>query len=354
MYPIWWPCAWNTADRQNEPHLHASAAAPGDTNRRAWQRIYTSMPATNLERRKIGALEVSLTGLGCNNFGWRIDAAQSRHVVETALDSGINFFDTADIYDTGRSEEYLGRALADRRREAVIATKFGMKFDETHDGASGAYVHQAAEDSLRRLGTDYIDLYQLHRPDPNTPIAETLGALNELVREGKVREIGCSNFSAEQMREAERSLGSTAGARAHFVSVQNEYNLMHREPEGEVLPECRRLGVAFLPYFPLANGLLTGKYRRGQPLPKGSRGEAGFGPKVFTEENVNKVERLIQFGAVHGHSLLELAFSWLAAQPAVASVIAGAVSPEQVRANAAAPLWKLNPEDLREIDTLLA
>ena len=312
------------------------------------------MPATNLERRKIGALEVSLTGLGCNNFGWRIDAAQSRHVVETALDSGMNFFDTADIYDTGRSEEFLGRALANRRSEAVIATKFGMKFDETHYGASAAYVHQAAEDSLRRLGTDYIDLYQLHQPDPKTPIAETLGALNELVREGKVREIGCSNFSAEQMREAERSLGSTAGARAHFVSVQNEYNLMHRDPEAEVLPECRRLGVAFLPYFPLDNGLLTGKYRRGRPLPKGSRGETGFGPKVFTEENIDKVERLIQFAVVRGHSLLEMAFSWLAAQPAVASVIAGAVSPEQVRANAAAPLWKLNPEDLREIDRLLA
>ena len=312
------------------------------------------MPATNLERRKIGALEVSLTGLGCNNFGWRIDAAQSGRVVETALDSGINFFDTADIYDKGHSEEYLGRALAGRRREAVIATKFGMKFDETRQGASREYVRQAAEDSLRRLGTDYIDLYQLHQPDPKTPIAETLGALNELVGEGKVREIGCSNFPAEQIREARRSLGQTAESRAQFVSVQNEYNLFHREPEAEVLPECQRLGVAFLPYFPLANGLLTGKYRRGQPLPKGSRGEAGWGPKVFTEENVSKVERLIQFAAGRGHSLLELAFSWLAAQPAVASVIAGAVSPEQVRANAAAALWKLSPEDLREIDTLLA
>jgi aryl-alcohol dehydrogenase-like predicted oxidoreductase len=312
------------------------------------------MQSTNLERRKIGALEVSLTGVGCNNFGWRIDAAQSGRVVAAALDAGINFFDTADTYDKGHSEEYLGRALAGRRREVVIATKFGMKFDETRHGASRDYVRQAAEDSLRRLGTDYIDLYQLHQPDPNTPIAETLEALNKLVREGKVREIGCSNFSAEQIREAERSVSTVTGSPAHFVSVQNQYNLFHREPEAEVLPECRRLGLAFLPYFPLANGLLTGKYRRGQPLPKGSRGDAGFGPKVFTEENLDKVERLIQFAAARDHSLLELAFSWLAAQPAVASVIAGAVSPEQVRANATAPLWKLSAADLQQVDSLLA
>jgi aryl-alcohol dehydrogenase-like predicted oxidoreductase len=312
------------------------------------------MQATNLERRKIGKLEVSLTGLGCNNFGWRIDATRSGRAVEAALDSGINFFDTADIYDKGHSEEYLGRALTGRRREAVIATKFGMKFDETRHGARPEYVRQAVEDSLRRLGTDYIDLYQLHQPDPSTPVAETLGALDELVREGKVREIGCSNFSAEQLREAERSVDRTAGPRARFVSVQNEYSMLSRAPEAEVLPECRRQGLAFLPYFPLANGLLTGKYRRGRPAPKGSRGEAGWGPKVFTEENAGKVERLVGFAAGRGHSLLELAFSWLAAQPTVASVIAGAVSPEQVKANAAAPLWKLSPEDLREIDTLLA
>jgi aryl-alcohol dehydrogenase-like predicted oxidoreductase len=302
------------------------------------------MQATASQRRKIGALEVSLTGLGCNNFGWRIDAAQSARVVQAALDSGIDFFDTADIYDKGHSEEYLGRALAGRRREAVIATKFGMKFDETRQGARPEYVRQAAEDSLRRLGTDYIDLYQLHQPDPSTPIADTLGALGDLVRQGKVREIGCSNFSAQQIREA--------GGR--FVSVQNQYNLLHREPEAEVLPECRRSDLAFLPYFPLANGLLTGKYRKGQPLPPGSRGDAGWGPKVFTEENLDKVERLVQFVATRGHSLLELAFSWLAAQPTVASVIAGAVSAEQVEANAAATRWNLAPEDLRQIDALLA
>ena len=228
------------------------------------------MQKTSLEHRKIGALEVSLTGLGCNNFGWRIDAAQSGRVVDAALASGINFFDTADIYDKGHSEEYLGRALGKRRREAVIATKFGMKFDEARHGARPAYVRQAAEDSLRRLETDYIDLYQLHQPDPNTPIADTLGELSKLVEEGKVREIGCSNFSAEQIGEAERT-----GSGARFVSVQNQYSLFHREPEREVLPECRRLGIAFLPYFPLANGLLTAKYRSGQPLPRGSRGDAG-------------------------------------------------------------------------------
>jgi aryl-alcohol dehydrogenase-like predicted oxidoreductase len=296
------------------------------------------------QRRKIGSLEVSLTGLGCNNFGWRINEAHSRRVVDAALDSGINFFDTADLYDTGNSEEYLGRALAGRRLEVVIATKFGMKLDETRHGARPEYVRRAAEDSLRRLGTDYIDLYQIHQPDPNTPIADTLGALDELVHAGKVREIGCSNFSAAQIREA--------GGR--FVSVQNQYSLFHREPEAEVLPECSRLGLAFLPYFPLASGLLTGKYRKGQPLPQGSRGDAGWGPKVFTDENLDKVERLIQFAEGRGHSLLELAFSWLAAQPAVASVIAGATSPEQVKANATAALWKLSPEELREIDTLVA
>ena len=288
-------------------------------------------------------MEVSLTGLGCNNFGWRIDEAQSRRVVETALDAGLNFFDTADIYDKGHSEEFLGRALGSRRGEAVIASKFGMKFDETRSGARPEYVRQAAEDSLRRLGTDYIDLYQLHQPDPNTPIADTLGALEELQRAGKVREIGCSNFTVAQMREA--------GGK--FISVQNQYSLFHREPEAEVLPECQRTHVAFLPYFPLANGLLTGKYREGKPLPQGSRGDSGWGPKLFTEENLQKVERLIQFAEGRGHSLLELAFSWLASQTAVASVIAGAVSPAQVRANASAANWNLTADDLAQIDSLM-
>jgi aryl-alcohol dehydrogenase-like predicted oxidoreductase len=303
------------------------------------------MQATRSPYRQIGALKVSLTGLGCNNFGWRIDEAHSRRVVETALDAGINFFDTADLYDTGHSEEYLGRALAGRRKEVVIATKFGMKLDAARPGGGRPeYVRQCADDSLRRLGTDYIDLYQMHQPDPNTPIADTLGALEELVHAGKVRELGSSNFSAAQIRESD----------GRFRSVQNQYSLFHREPEAEVLPECRREHLAFLPYFPLANGLLTGKYRKGKPLPQGSRGESGWGPKVFTEENFDKVERLIQFAEGHGHALLELAFSWLAAQPTVASVIAGAVSPEQVRANASAAQWELSPADLAQIDALLA
>jgi aryl-alcohol dehydrogenase-like predicted oxidoreductase len=302
------------------------------------------MHVSSSQRRQIGALDVTLSGLGCNNFGWRIDEAQTHLVVDAAIDAGINFFDTADIYGSGQSEEFLGRALGKRRREVVVATKFGMKFDLTHSGARPEYVRQAAEDSLRRLGTDYIDLYQIHQPDPNTPIADTLGALDELKRAGKVREIGCSNFSAAQIREA--------GGK--FRSVQNQYSMLHREPEAEVLPECRREHLAFLPYFPMANGLLTGKYRKGQPLPKGSRGDAGWGPKVFTDENLDKVERLIQFAEGHGHSLLELAFSWLAAQPTVASVIAGASTPEQVRANAAALTWQLNSSDLAKIDGLLA
>ena len=300
-----------------------------------------------METRKIGSLDVSVVGLGTNNFGWRIDAAATQVVAYTAIDVGINFFDTADIYGGGQSEEFLGRALGLRRNEVVLATKFGMKVDEQRRGAKPDYVRQAVEDSLRRLRTDRIDLYQLHQPDPSTPIADTLGALDELVRAGKVREIGCSNFSAAQLREAESAVRSGA---ARFVSVQNQYSLVHREPEAEVLPECVRLGLAFIPYFPLASGLLTGKYRRGKPAPAGSRGDAGFGPKVYTDENLALVESLIQYVESKGHTLLELAVSWLLAQPAVASVIAGATSPEQVRANAKAGDWRLTAEELSEID----
>ena len=263
-----------------------------------------------MEKRKIGSLEVSLAGIGCNNFGWRIDADGTAAVVTAAIEAGINFFDTADIYGGGQSEEYLGRALKGRRDKVLIATKFGMKMADGKEGAKPAYIRQAAEDSLRRLGTDHIDLYQIHKPDTSTPIADTLGALDELVKAGKVREIGCSNFSAEQLREA--AAAPKSGAR--FVSVQNNYSLLHREPEAEVLPECQRLGIAFLPYFPLANGLLTGKYRQGQPFPKSSRAEDGFGPKVFTEENLALVEQLRGFAESRGHTLLELSMAWLAAK----------------------------------------
>jgi len=296
-----------------------------------------------MERRRIGSLEVSVVGLGCNNFGWRIDKQATKAVVDAALDGGINFLDTADMYDTGKSEEFLADALRGRRNEVVLATKFGFSMGEGKSGASPAYVRQALDASLLRLGTDRIDLYQLHTPDPATPIADTLGALKDLVKAGKIREIGCSNFSAEQLREA-------AGG---FASVQNEYSLFHRAPEADVLPECKRSGVAFIPYFPLANGLLTGKYRKGQPLPENSRGKDAFGPTVFTDRNLDIIESLIRFSMLHGHSLLELAVSWLAAQDTVASVIAGARTPDQAKTNAAAAAWHLTKAELTEVDEIV-
>jgi aryl-alcohol dehydrogenase-like predicted oxidoreductase len=305
-----------------------------------------------LKTRLIGSLEVSAVGLGCNNFGWRVDYESTAAVIQAALDAGITFFDTADIYGATRSEEFIGRALGARRDEVVLATKFGMAVDDHRRGARPEYVKQAAEDSLRRLRTDRIDLYQLHQPDPSVPIQDTLGALNDLVRAGKVREIGCSNFSVEQLREAEAAVRPGA---AHFVSVQNEYNLLHREPERDVIPECRRLGMPFLPFFPLAGGLLTGKYRQGQPLPEGSRLAAveRFA-KTATERNLAMVESLLQFATVRGHTLLDLAMSWLAMRPTVASVIAGATSPKQVKLNAAAINWRLTAEDLTEVDAILS
>ena len=272
-----------------------------------------------MEYRRIGSLDVSLVGIGCNNFGWRTDAAGTRAVVDAALDGGINFFDTADVYGSGMSEEFLGAALKGRREKAIIATKFGIKMGEGKEGARAAYVREALDASLHRLQTDIIDLYQIHRPDPATPIAETVDALNDAVKAGKVREIGCSNFSVEQLRAARATRGPK-----YFTSVQNEYSLLKREPEENVLPECARTSVAFLPYFPLANGLLTGKYRQGSPFPESSRGKDGFGPKVFTDENLELVEALLAFAQSRGHSLLELAFSWLATRPQVASIIAGA------------------------------
>jgi len=303
-----------------------------------------------VERRKIGSLEVTVVGVGCNNFGWRIDEQGTAAVVDAALDAGINFFDTADVYANGKSEEFLGRALGSRRANIVLATKFGMKMGEGRSGAKPAYIRQAVEDSLRRLGTDYIDLYQIHQPDTSTPMADTLGALDELVKAGKVREIGCSNFSAAQLREAEAAVAK-GGAR--YVSVQNHYSMIHREPEAEVLPECVRAGIAFIPYFPLANGLLSGKYRRGQAPPAGSRAADGFGPKMFTEEHLAKAEKLADYGSSRGHTLLELAMSWLAAQPAVVSIIAGAKTAEQAKANAASADWKLTKGEMAEVGDLL-
>ncbi|MGH7257393.1 MAG: aldo/keto reductase [Nitrospiraceae bacterium] len=304
-----------------------------------------------LETRRIGSLDVSTVGLGCNNFGRKLDEQGTVAVVQAALDAGITFFDTADIYGDTKSELFLGRALRGRRDEVVIATKFGMAVDDKRRGARPEYVRQAVEDSLRRLGIDCIDLYQLHQPDSTVPIAETLGAMNELVRAGKVREIGCSNFSVEQIREAEAAVKNGA---ARFVSVQNEYSLLHREPEKGVLAECERLGLAFLPYFPLASGLLSGKYRRGRPAPEGSRLAGGRYADDLNERNLTIVESLIEFAVSRGHTLLELAISWLLMRPAVASVIAGATTTEQVRANVTSADWRLSPADLAEIDTLRA
>jgi aryl-alcohol dehydrogenase-like predicted oxidoreductase len=308
-----------------------------------------------MRTRRIGSLDVSVVGVGCNNFGGRVDEAGTKRVVDAALAAGVNFFDTADIYggagNPGRSEEYLGRALRGRRGEALIATKFGKPMDEKRRGARPEYVRRACDDSLRRLGVDHIDLYQQHEPDPSVPIAETLGALNDLVREGKVREIGCSNFSVEQLREAEAAVRP---GEARFVSVQNEYSLFEREPEAGMLAECTRQGVAFIPYFPLASGLLTGKYRRGHPAPEGSRLAGGRYDSMLSPENLERVEGLIAFAESRGHTLLELAFAWLLARPPVASVIAGATKPEQVKANAAAAVeWAFSDADLAEIDRVM-
>ncbi len=304
-----------------------------------------------METRRIGSLAVSAVGLGCNNFGGRLDAAATAAVVDAALDAGIDFLDTADIYGDTRSEEFLGRALRGRREKVVLATKFGMKVagDETKKGARPDYVRRALDDSLRRLATDRIDLYWLHHPDPETPIADTLAALDELVKAGKVREIGCSNFSAAQLREAAAAVRDGA---ARFVSVQNEYSLLHREPEREVLAECARQGLAFVPFFPLASGLLTGKYRRGQPPPAGARLTNAEGSRFLTDRNRDVAETLIAFAESRRHTALELAISWLLARPQVASVIAGATRPEQARANAAAAGWRLTPEELAEVDRL--
>lgn len=308
--------------------------------------------ATAHETRKIGSLNVTVVGLGCNNFGRRIDEQASAVVVDAALDAGINFFDTADVYGSGQSEEFLGKALGKRRDSVLIATKFGHQVDDAHrGGARPEYIRLAVENSLRRLGTDRIDLYQQHRPDPEVPIEDTLAALNDLVRAGKVREIGASNFSAEQLQEAEAVVRPGA---ARFVSVQNHYSLFHREPEEQVLPAVERAGIAFLPYFPLANGLLTGKYRRGQARPEGARlSEGERADRVLTDQNLQVVEELIRFADARGHTILDLAFSWLLAHTAVASVIAGATSPEQIRGNTAAAGWLLSGNDLTEIDRIV-
>jgi len=301
--------------------------------------------------RSIGSIRVPVAGVGCNNFGRRIDERRTKEVVAAALEVGATLFDTADLYGDGKSEEFLGRGLGDRRDEVVIVSKFGMRTPP--DGLTGAHpswVPRACDGSLKRLGTDRIDVYLLHQPDEATPIEDTLSAMSRLVDDGKVREMGCSNFSAKQLEEAAEA-ASEHGLR-RFATVQNEYSLLHPDPRDEVLPACDRLGIGLMPYFPLASGLLSGKYRRGEPPPPGSR--LGGSQERLTDERFDLVERLAAFAELREHSLLELALSWLASQQGVATVIAGATSSDQVRANTAAvQAWKLGPEDVAEVDQIL-
>ncbi len=304
-----------------------------------------------VETRRIGSLAVSVLGLGCTNFGKRTDEAQSAAIVRAALEEGITFFDVADTYGYTLGEEYLGRALGRQRDEVVLATKFGQAIDDVRRGASRDYVRRAVEDSLRRLRTDRIDLYQLHLPDPEVPIAETLEALDALVRAGKVREIGCSNFDAAQLLQADAAARAASPPRARFVSVQNEYSLLQREPERDVLATCARLGIAFIPYYPLSAGLLTGKFRRGLPPPPGTRVGTGSASGRLTAEALDRVEALAAFAGTRGRTLLELAISWLLTRP-VASVIAGAMTPGQLRANVAAAGWRLSSAELAAVDAI--
>ena len=294
-------------------------------------------------------------GLGCNNFGRRCDQEQTAAVVQKALELGITFFDTADIYGPrGLSEEFLGRALEGHRRDAIIATKFVGPMGEgpLWGGASRRYIFEAVEASLRRLGTDYIDLYQIHFPDQRTPIQETLRALDDLVRQGKVRYAGCSNFAGWQVVEAQW-IARTEHL-SPLVSAQNQYNLLDRRIERELVPACSAYGLSVLPYFPLASGFLSGKYRSGQALPEGTR-LASAGPmaeRVLTEGNFELLTKLEGFAQARGHSVLELAIGWLASQPHVASVIAGATRPEQVEQNVRAGQWRLTADELAEVDTI--
>jgi aryl-alcohol dehydrogenase-like predicted oxidoreductase len=325
-----------------------------------------------MEQRQIGSLGVSVLGLGCNQFGTRAcDPATSERVILEAHDAGITFFDVADEYGQnyadrsvvggwGASEEILGRALKDRRDDVVIATKFGShpNGDESRGGNSPAWVRVAVEDSLRRLGTDRIDLYQAHFPDPSVPIAETLGVLNELIADGKVREIGCCNFTAAMLTEADEAARSD-GLQG-FASVQNPLNLFQRKELTEAIPACETLGLAFIPYYPLASGMLTGKYRRGDELPSDTRLTDGFmvtpavRDKLFSDKTFDRLEALEAFARSHDRSMLELAIGWLLAQPPVAAVIGGASKPGQATTNAGAAGWHMSRDEAAEATSLVA
>ncbi len=310
-----------------------------------------------MEMRNLGnsGLRVSQVGIGCNNFGMRLDLEATRRVVHRALDKGVTLFDTADSYgNRGGSESQLGEVLGARRRDIVLATKFGWEMDDVDvkRGGSRGYIMKAVEDSLKRLRTDYIDLYQFHKPDPRTPIEETLRALDDLVRQGKVRYIGCSNFAGWQVADA-AWISRHEGLNA-FVSVQNEYSLLVRDIEAELVPAMQRFGLGFLPYFPLAGGLLSGKYKRGAPLPTGARltDTKRSADRFLTERNWTAVEKLEAFAAERGKTLLDVAFGWLLSRPTVASVIAGATTPEQVDANVAAAITRFDADALATIDRI--
>lgn len=306
-----------------------------------------------METRRMGTAgpQVSLIGLGCNNFGMKLDEAASLRVVHAALDAGITHFDTAERYGGGRSEEYVGKALGKRRRGVVVATKFASRpsGEPYRPGALRRRIHEGCEISLRRLGTDYIDLYYQHHPDPDAPLDEVLEALGELVETGKVKYAGCSNFSAGMIEEA--AAGAQAPAAARMVACQIYWNLLNREVESEVVPAARRHGLGVVPYFPLESGLLTGKYRQDRPFPAGSRlATLERFTTSATEDNFAYIHRLTAFAEERGHSLLDLAFGWLAAQEGVSSIIAGATKPEQVQANVeAGGAWRLTDDDLNAL-----
>lgn len=311
-----------------------------------------------MEYKNLGCtgLKVSVVGIGCNNFGRRCDEATTASVVDAAIDAGINFFDTADVYGPrGLSEEFLGKALKGKdRSQLIIATKFAMQMGEGDlmRGASRRYIMNAVEDSLRRLNTDYIDLYQQHSPDADTPIEETLRALDDLIRDGKVRYIGNSNFTGWQIADADWT--ARANGLNRFATAQNLYSLLDRRIEREVVPACEEFGVGILPYFPLASGMLTGKYSRGSEPPEGTR-LAAWGDRAkaaLSDQNFDIVEKLEDFAKQNGHTLLELAMSWLASKPYISSVIAGATSPEQAVSNAEAAGWKLDDEEMAAVNEL--
>jgi len=311
-----------------------------------------------MDHRRLGdsGLKVSEIGLGCNNFGMRIDQDGTNAVIAAAIDHGVTFMDTADVYGgQGKSEEMMGVALKGRRHEVILATKFASPMGAPEKrGGSRRYVLEAVEASLRRLQTDYIDLYQMHQPDRDTPIEETLGALDDLVTQGKVRYIGNSNFTGWMIADADWTARNEHLNR--FVSAQNNYSLLERRVEHEVTPACDRFGLGMLPYFPLASGLLTGKYTRGEAPPEGTR-LANFGPRAaaaLNDNNFDKLDKLTSWAQARGHTLLELAFAWLLGHKVVSSVIAGATKPEQVGANAATAGWKLTPEEVAEVTKLAA